>query len=61
MNEHITDLYFKAGGELADNVTDQQIDFIHRMSEEWKRQGFDDDSARQLAVRIGMKIILGQR
>ena len=61
MNTNAIDLYFKAGGEFADNVTDKELDLIHRMAKEYEKKGWDERSARTLAVRVGMKVILGHR
>lgn len=54
----MNELYCKSGGELADRITEKQLEMIVRMVAEYQRKGFDEDAARRLAVRVGMRIIL---
>lgn len=54
-------IFPKVGGEVADKVTDKEMDMIVRMFAEYRRLGFDEEMSRQLAVRVGMKVILSSR
>ncbi len=56
----MNEMYFKSD-ELSNCITEKEIDFIARMFAELIRLGRDEEIARRMAVRIGMKIILAHR